>query len=532
MDIPKEVHDIAQSLTGARFQAYLVGGCVRDLLLGREPSDWDIATDAKPEEIRALFPDSVYENTFGTVGVKVTSDKRQGESDKDDERQATGGKRQGTNISLSPVAVDSSLGIVEVTTFRIESEYTDRRHPDQVRFAQTIEEDLARRDFTVNAMAIDLGTGNWELGTGDDASRLALSDLLIVDPFNGQEDLQEKVLRAVGDANERFREDALRLLRAVRLAAVLGFTIERTTEDAIRENTGLLEFVSKERIRDEVVKLTMSDRAAEGIVWLQKYGLLRSIFPELEEGVGVSQNKHHIYTVFEHNVKSLAYAAKKKYSLLVRVAALLHDVGKPKTKRGEGENSTFYGHQVVGERMVLNMLDQLKFPREFTEKVALLVREHMFVYDPDAVTLAGVRRLLRRVGPENVPDLIKVREADRIGSGVPKAQPYRLRYLQAMIEKVQQDPVSPKMLKLKGDTVMRLLDIPPGPRVGKILAVLLEDVLDDPSLNDDEKLSRRVRELGTLPEVELDALTASAKQKAADVQRRIDDELKGRYFVQ
>jgi tRNA nucleotidyltransferase (CCA-adding enzyme) len=464
--IPEEVQAIGKTLIGAGFEAYLVGGCVRDLLLDVTPKDWDIATNAKPEEVQKLFPDSVYENKFGTVLVKIPAINNQ----------------------------QLTTGIVEVTTYRLEGKYTDKRHPDEVKFAKTIEEDLSRRDFTVNAMALALQSAKRVAQSISD-SRLAISDSF-VDPFGGQKDLKEKLICAVGDPKARFNEDALRLLRAVRFAAQLGFVIEEKTALIIKQESGLIEFVSKERIHDEFSKLVMTYDAVRGVELLREFGLLKHIVPEILEGVGVGQNKHHIYTVYEHNLKSFEYAVKKNFPLDLRLASLFHDVGKPKSKRGEGSDSTFYGHQVVGEQMVLHIMDRLRFSKDLTEKVALLVREHMFVYDPDTVTLAGVRRLIARVGKENVDDLIKLREADRIGSGVPKAQPYRLRYLQAMIEKVQKDPVHPKMLKIKGEAVMEILKIEPGPRVGKILAVLLDEVLEDPAGNEVEILKKRVAELG------------------------------------
>jgi len=502
--IPKEVKNIADTLIKHKFQAYLVGGCVRDLLLAQmgesrinadlnadkrgkflEPKDWDIATDAKPEEIQKLFPDSVYENQFGTVAIKTNSE-------------------------------DPALKIIEITTYRLEGKYTDKRHPDEIKFAKTIEEDLARRDFTINALALSLAEG--------------MADK-IVDPYGGQKDLNDKLIRAVGNPDERFSEDALRLMRAVRFAAQLKFTIKPTTQAAIKKHAGLLEFIAKERIRDELEKIMMSQDAVQGIEMLREFGLLRHALPEVEEGVGIGQNKHHIYTVYEHNLKSFEYAVKENFSLDVRLASLLHDVGKPRTKSGEGPDSTFYGHQVVGERMVLEALDRLHFPRKLVERVALLVREHMFVYDPETVSLAGVRRLVRRAGPENMEDLLKLREADRIGSGVPKAQPYRLRYLKAMIEKVQKDPIHPKMLNIKGDAVMEILKIEPGPKVGKVLAVLLEEVLDEPSLNEGDKLKKRAAELGKLNQEELDKLAEQAKKKAEAVQESIDAEIKRKYFV-
>ena len=502
-DIPQEVHRVADALAQAGFSAYLVGGCVRDLLMDRVPKDWDIATSAKPEKIQKLFIDSVYENQFGTVCIKTESE-------------------------------DPALKIIEVTTFRLEGKYTDKRHPDEIKFAETIEEDLGRRDFTVNAMALIVNHDN----DNNDDKKMKSSVIShrhrarIIDPFHGEDDLRARVIRAVGNPDARFTEDALRLLRAIRFSSQLNFSIEEKTASAIARHANLLEFISKERIRDEFAKLIMTDRAADGVVMLERFGLLRFILPELEEGIGVGQNKHHIYTVFEHNLKSLAYAVAQHYSLEVRLASLFHDLGKPRSKRGEGPDCTFYGHQVVGERMVLKAMDRLRFPKDLTEHVALLVREHMFVYDPEVVTLAGVRRLVRRVGSENMDDLFRLREADRIGSGVPKAQPYRLRHLKAMVEKVQQDPISAKMLSLDGNDVMRIAGTPPGPKVGMLLAILLEEVLDKPELNDEAALKARIEGLNALAISELAALAARAKQKAAAAQERIDDEIKKKFGVQ
>lgn len=481
----KEVLEVGAALEGAGFEAYLVGGCVRDLLMDREPKDWDIATNARPEEVQKLFPESVYENAFGTVGVKTGSG-------------------------------DSATALVEVTTYRLEGKYTDKRHPDEIRFAKTIGEDLARRDFTVNALALNLSSSQ---------------DDNIVDLFGGKEDLKNKIIRAVGNPRERFQEDALRLMRAVRFMAQLGFAIESDTETAVKEQVGLLEFISKERVRDELVKLLMTGLATEGVRKMQELGLLKFVLPELEEGVGVTQNKHHVFTVFEHNVRSLEYAVQQDFPLDVRIASLLHDVGKPRSKRGEGPDSTFYGHQVVGERIALEALDRLHFPRQLVERVALLVREHMFVYDPEVVTDAGARRLVRRVGPENLEDLFRLREADRIGSGVPKAQPYRLRHLKFRIEKVSKDPISVKMLKIKGEDVMREAGLEPSPKIGRILAVLLEEVLDDPNVNDREVLIAKIKELAQLEDRKLEELAKFARKSADEAQQRIEEEIKKKYFV-
>lgn len=480
----KEVLDIGAALKKAGFKAYLVGGCVRDLLLDKEPKDWDVATSATPEQIQKIFSGSVYENNFGTVGVKTDSS-------------------------------DPALKIIEVTTYRLEGKYTDKRHPDEIKFAKTIEEDLARRDFTVNALALEVGSLKLE----------------IIDPYGGQKDLNEKIIRAVGNPEERFKEDALRLMRSIRFAAQLGFTIEKNTEEAAIKHAGLLEFISKERVRDEFSKLIMTDNAAAAVEEMRKTGFLKYVIPELSEGFGVAQNKHHIYTIFEHNIRSLDYAAINNFPLHLRLAALLHDVGKTRAKRGEGTDATFYGHQVIGERMVVEILDRLRFSKDMIEKIAVLIREHMFVYDPEAVTDAGARRLLRRVGPENVEDLLLLREADRIGSGVPKAQPYRLRHLRFRLEKVSNDPISAKMLKVNGEDIMRELKIAPGPKIGSILAILLEEVLDDPALNDKDLLADRIKYFSKLNDKQLVEMAKFAKKSANEAQTRIEEEIKKRYFV-
>lgn len=485
MNIPQEALEVAKGLNAKGFEAYFVGGCVRDFLLDKEPKDWDIATNATPEQIQGVFPDSVYENSFGTVGVK------------------TGSKNQ-------------QLALIEATTFRLEGKYTDKRHPDEIKFAKTIEEDLSRRDFTVNAIALSIGANGKQE---------------IVDPYGGKEDLKNKIIRAVGNSEERFQEDALRIMRAVRFMAQLGFIVEKGTEEAMKKHAGLLEFISKERIRDELSKMLMAENAADGIRKMQELGLLKYVLPELEEGVGVGQNKHHIYEVFEHIVRSLEYSARKNHPFNVRLAALLHDIGKPRTKTGEGVDCHFYAHQSVGEKMALVALDRLKFSRDTIEKVALLVKEHMFVYDPETVTEAGVRRLLRRVGLENINDLLLLREADRIGSGVPKAQPYRLRHLRFLIEKVGKDPISVKMLKVGGQEVIQEGNLQPGPRIGWILSVLLEEVLDDPNLNIREVLVQRIKDLAQMEDKKLEEMAKFAKKSADEAQGRIEEEIKKKYFV-
>ena len=497
LKIPSEVKTITKELAQNGFGAYLVGGCVRDLIMGREPKDWDVATDANPEKIQEIFPDSVYENNFGTVGVKTESD-------------------------------DPRLKIVEITTFRLEGTYTDKRHPDEVTFASTIEEDLSRRDFTMNAIAFRL-TDNNELIIPDDLS--IINHKLLADPYDGQEDIKSGIIRTVGKAEDRFNEDALRMMRAVRLASDLGFEIETSTRQAVEKLAGNLEAIAQERIRDEFMKMIMCPGAARGIILLEELDLLRYVLPELREGIGVDQNLHHIYTVFEHSVRALDYAVKKNYSLEVRLAALFHDIGKPRTKGGEGYNATFYNHEMLSARMTLKAMDRLHFAKDVTEKVAHLVRWHMFYYNVDEVSPAGVRRFLVRVGPENIDDLIKVREADRIGSGTPKAVPYKLRHMLFMIEKVKKDPLSPKMLKLNGDDLMKLLKIDPSPRVGQILTILLEDVLDNPKHNTKAHLSVEAKNLHELSDAELVKLMRAAKDKANQIEKGIEEDMKKKFFV-
>ena len=482
-NIPKEVQTILTELEGHNFKAYLVGGCVRDLFLDRTPKDWDITTNALPDEVQKVFPDSVYENDFGTVGVKTRSE-------------------------------NPKLALVEITTFRLEEKYSDFRHPDKIKFAKTVEEDLSRRDFTINAMALDI--------KGD-----------LVDPYEGKNDLSAKLVKAVGNPKERFEEDALRLMRAVRFAAELGFEIEKETEKAAKSLSKLLAIIARERVRDEFVKIIMSDKngPAWGVAMLENLGLLQYIVPELREGIDMGQNKHHIYTVWEHNLRALDYAAQNNYSLEVRLASLLHDVGKPRVKGGDGPDSTFYNHDSVGARMTLKIMDRLKFSRELTEKVAHLVRHHLFYYNVGEVTEAGVRRFLRRVGPENIDDLFKVREADRIGSGVPKAIPYKSRHLQFMIEKVKTDPISPKMLQVDGSRVMEVLKITPGPRVGWILSALLEEVLDNPEKNSREFLEEKIKDLNELKDSELKKISEAAKDKKDEFESGLEEDIKKKYYV-
>ncbi len=484
MTIPREVKSVVEKLKKKGFEAYVVGGCVRDFLREKAPKDWDVTTKARPQEIQKVFPKSFYENRFLTVTVQ------------------TGSKEE-------------TLKEIEITTFRSEAKYTDKRHPDEVKFAKTLKEDLARRDFTINAMALDL----------------AAKKISLIDPFKGEKDLKDKVIRTVGKAEERFSEDALRMMRAVRFAATLGFSIEKETKEAIKKNSPWLQAISKERVRDELIKIIMAETAAKGVDLLRELGLLKYIIPELEEGYGVSQNKHHLYECYDHSLRSLDYAARQNFNKEVRLAALFHDIAKPRTKRGEGRDATFYGHEVVGARMTAQIMTRLKFSKKEIEKVVKLVRYHLFYYNVAEVGEASVRRLVRQVGPENMEELLQVRMADRIGSGVPKAEPYKLRHLKYIIEKVSQDPISAKMLKVSGEDVMKMLKIKPGPEIGQVLDILLSYVLADPKKNKKDLLEKEIKRLGRLKETELKKLAEKAAEERGKVEMKRDEMTKKKYWV-
>ncbi len=498
--IPTQVIEVLQKLEQNRFEAFVVGGCVRDLLAGKEPKDWDVATNAKPEEVQKIFPDSFYENEFGTVGVKVELFIKNGNPEREHD-------------------------VIEVTTYRIESKYSDKRRPDRIKFAKTLEEDLGRRDFTINAIALKISNSpNYLISNKIPKSKI--KNYEIIDPYKGQQDIKNKVIRAVGDPNERFSEDALRMMRAVRFHTELGYEIEKKTLEAIRKYSADLKHIALERIKDELTKIILSDNAAEGIDMLQRTGLLSYIIPELEKGVGVKQNRHHIYTIYKHSILSLKYCPSKK--LEVRFAALLHDIAKPQTKRGEGPYATFYNHDHVGARIAEKILKRLRFSRETIEKVKLLVDNHMFYYNPDEVGESSVRRLIQKVGLENMKDLIDLRIADRLGSGVPKAKPYKLRHLEYMIEKVSHDAVSVKMLKVNGNDIMKELNIKPGPKVGAILDVLLAEVIEEADKNNRAYLLQRAKELD---KKDLEKLRRMARTKIEEKKEEEDKEIKSKYWV-
>ncbi len=482
--IPKEVREVSGKLRSAGFEAYLVGGCVRDLFLKRTPKDWDITTNAKPEQIQEVFPESFYENTFGTVGVKTDSE-------------------------------DSSLAIIEITPYRTETGYSDKRRPDAVVFGDNLEEDLARRDFTINAMAFDENKGQ------------------LIDPYKGQKDIEQKVLKTVGIPEERFEEDALRLMRAIRLVAELSFALDAETAAGIKEKSSNLKHVSRERVRDEFVRILNSKEPMMAIVLSEQLGLLEYICPDLRRGIGVEQNQAHKYDVFGHLLRTMQHAADKDWSFDIRIAGLFHDISKPETRRWSNEKKdwTFHGHEVVGAKLTKKILEDFRFSRETIEKVVKLVRWHMFFSDPDQITLSAVRRMIRNVGEENIWDLLNLRICDRVGTGRPKEQPFRFRKYKAMVEQALRDPISVNMLKTDGNNIMSTFHVKPGPQIGFVLNALLEEVLEKPEKNNKEYLDIRTKELLALPVEVLKELGESGKRKREKAEDAEIEKILEKYHV-
>jgi len=426
--VPFGVRALIDRLADAGHAAHVVGGSLRDLLLGREPVDWDMATDARPDRLVELFPGSVYENRFGTVAVRRTTE------------------------------------VFEVTTFRLEHDYADFRRPHRVEFGDDLEADLARRDFTVNAMA-------WGRGPADGTNTL-------VDPFGGRDDLAARTLRAVGDPGARFREDALRMLRAVRLAATLGFAIEPATLAAIRANATLVGHLSGERIGAELEKLLAAPRPSVGLAISQRTGLLAAISPELAAQRGIGQNKLPDEDLWDHTLRAVDAAPAERP--VVRLAALVHDIGKPATLA----DGHFPHHDTVGADLADALLRRLRSPRASADAVVHLVRHHMFTVDPDA-TDAAVRRFIKRIGAENLDAQFALRRADDIGSGVDPDDPATLAFRARIDRELHAaHPLDRTALAVDGDDLMAELPLTPGPRLGRVIEQLLDRVIADPALND------------------------------------------------
>ncbi len=378
-----------------------------------------------------------------------------------------------------------------------------------------MEDDLARRDFTINALAYSPTTGE------------------LVDLYGGVGDIKDKIIRTVGEPDQRFAEDALRLLRAIRLATELGFTCNEDTVASIKKNSSLLGHISKERIREESNKIIMSANPLVGLEMAKNMDLLPYILPELMPAIGTEQGRSHIYDVWEHLLHALQHAADKGYPLHLRLAALFHDIGKPATRRWDNEAKiwTFYGHEVVGARIVKKIMADLKYPKKLAEDVERLVRYHMFFMDTEQLTLSAVRRVVMKVGPENIWDLMKLRMSDRIGMGRPKEDPYRLRKYESMIEEALRSPTSVTMLKINGTDLMAKLKLTPGPKIGYILHALLEETLDEPEKNTKKYLMEKALEFSRLDEKSLILLAEKGKKKKEEVEEAELDEIRKKHKV-
>ena len=467
VEIPSKVKEIIETFDKAGYEIYLVGGAVRNIFMGKLVYDWDFTTDATPEQILKLFDNAYYTNDFGMVGIP---------SDKEDERP------------------------YEITTFRTEYGYSDARRPDKVQWGKTLEEDLKRRDFTINAMALQLKAA--EQNTKDKGQRnsslgFVVCTLRLIDIFDGQSDIKNKLIRAVGDPTERFSEDALRMLRALRIASELGFRIEENTFKAIQVNAASITKISKERVRDEIIKILKSTHPYDGILLLKNSLLMQEVLPEMEKTFGVEQKspgRHHIYDVGTHSLFSFKYVSEKNSDPIVRLATLIHDIGKPQTyKKLDTGVITFYNHEIISAQIAKRIADRLRFSSKDKEKLYTLVRYHQFSVD-ERQTDSALRRFIRKVGLENIPDMLDLRIGDRLGGGARETS-WRLEEFKKRLIEVQKQPFTVRDLKIDGNDVMKILGIAPGPEVGEVLQKLFDYVVEGKIANEKEILVERLKEL-------------------------------------
>jgi len=441
IQLPKSVQEILEKFDKAGYEIYIVGGAVRDIIMGRPTNDWDFTTNATPEEILKVVPGGLYNNQFGTVFTP----------NPDDETRPH-----------------------EITTFRHEEGYSDFRHPEKITWGKSLKEDLSRRDFTINSLALD-------------------KDLKVIDLYKGQENIKNKLICSVGDPNERFGEDALRMMRAVRIAAELGFLIEDKTFEAIKKNAPLINKIAKERVKEELFKILSSPNPYEGIVLLRSSGLLMEILPELEKCFGVEQKspgRHHIYDVGNHLLTSLKNC--KSTDSVTRFATLIHDIGKPQTyKKLESGIITFYNHEMVSTKIAQNIADRLRFSNKERNKLIILIRWHQFTVD-ERQTDSAIRRFIRNVGKENLKDILALRVADRLGGGARETS-WRLEEFKKRLIEVQKQPFTVRDLKIDGNDVMKVLRLRSGPAVGKILNDLFEKVVEKKIENKRETLLKALR---------------------------------------
>ncbi len=453
--IPPETRTVFEKFIAKNLEIYLVGAGVRQLLNRQVPYDCDFTTNANPEVIQSLFADSFYDNDYGTVSI--------------------------------PTQTDRGDEVYEITPYRTEWGYTDQRRPDGVRWGDNLEEDLQRRDFTFNAIVI---------GPKKDRGRWDGKKLELIDLFDGRKDFKNRIVRAVGNPDKRFGEDALRMMRAVRFAAQLGFTIEEKTFAAIRKNAPLVKKISAERVRNELLKILASDYPMEGYQFLRSSGLAEIILPEVEATFGVGQkspNRHHIYDVGTHSLLSLKNCPSE--DPIVRLAVLLHDIGKPPTRQVEADSTvTFYNHEIVGTDLAYNIGRRLKLSKKDLVRLTKLVRWHQFTVT-EKQTDKAIRRFIRSVGINNVQDMLDLRTGDRIGGGARETS-WRLEDFKKRLIEVQKTPFTVKDLKIDGHDIMKELGLKPGPKIGELLETLFELVEEKKIKNTRPALIKKLQEIG------------------------------------
>lgn len=457
ISLPDWLKNLFKEFSKNGYEVYAVGGAVRDSILGKNVKDWDLTTDATPEQIQHLFTHTFYNNSYGTVTIQVEV-----KNDTDNK----------------PITQEQEFvtHFVEVTPFRLEGDYRDGRHPSELVWGKSLEADLIRRDFTVNALCV-----------GENGE--------VIDMVGGLEDLKNRQIRAVGDAKKRFIEDGLRLMRAVRFCAQLGFLLEKETREALTAEAGLISQISSERIRDELFKILTSPYPADGILMLKSVGLLKLILPEVEACFGVdqkSEGRHHIYDVGTHLIQSLKSCASKDPITLL--ACLLHDIGKVTTRRiTENGVVTFYNHEHVGAQMAKKIADRLRLSNIQKDRLVRFVRFHMFTVSEDQTDKA-LRRFIKNVGVENLDEMLMLRVGDRVGSGA-RVTSWRTELFKKRLQEVQIIPFLVKDLAIDGSDVMKELDLKPGPQIGKILQEIFLKVEEKEIKNDREELLAELKKV-------------------------------------
>lgn len=476
--MPAGAEYIIEQLNNHGFEAYIVGGCVRDSLLGKNPNDWDITTSATPYQVKEIFKRTIDTGIqHGTVTVmvdrKYVDGEASGKTGIDDQKNIgkIENKRDNHTNNKKVSHYDHAF---EVTTYRVDGKYEDHRRPKEVTFTACLEEDLKRRDFTINAMAYNHETG-------------------VVDVFGGQQDLENGVIKAVGVAEDRFEEDALRILRAVRFAAQLGFNIEEETKKAMTKLAKNLSFISAERIQVEITKLITSNHP-DRLVEAYNLGITKVVLPEFDRMMETNQdNPHHIYNVGLHTIKVMEHVPPTQ---ILRYTALFHDVAKPKTKTVDEDGvGHFYGHPAVGADMAKDIMKRLKLDNHTIDEVCMLVKEHESCFGETSIK--AFRRFLNRIGKNRFHDFAIIRKADIAGQSDfdRDEKEAGIKALEEMYQQIKQENHCTVLtdMEIKGQDLINL-GIKPGKEMGDILKALFDKVLDDPTLNDREILIKMVEE--------------------------------------